>query len=344
VGEVERLLAASHDLPDAKLAGKISGLELVERASSARLVRWQNQFQGKRTRQALQVLADASSFLELPPDDIPPQPPPTTVAMTEIFQRAVAYANTVIKKLPNFSARRTTTHFDDVSPLLRTKSQYSSGSTSVYHATSGSSIPPPSGTLLPAGDQTSIVVTYRDGQEVLDAAPEKNSTPASRVIGLTTRGEFGPILSVVTEDAANGKVFWSHWEQGASGPLAVFRYLIHQEDSHFSVIGGGNMSRCPSYHGEIAVDPETGAILRITMVSDWKPPFQPSISAIVVEYGPVEIGNATYTCPIKGIALSKVPVGAPVTNQASDIPLQTFLNDVTFTEYHVFRSEIRILP
>jgi hypothetical protein len=200
--------------------------------------------------------------------------------------------------------------------------------------------------LLRVGDATSVVVTYRDGQEVTDTASEKDKKAIPPSTGLTTYGEFGPILSVATGDAMHGKVFWSHWEQGATGPLAVFRILVHQEDSHFSVIGGGNMSRYPSYHGEIAVDPATGAIFRLTLVSDWKPPFQPSEAAIAVEYGPVQIGNATYTCPIKGVAISKVPI--PGTGEASDeldkVPHQTFVNDVSFTEYHVFRGEVRIVP
>ncbi len=159
---------------------------------------------------------------------------------------------------------------------------------------------------------------------------------------MTTSGEFGPILSVVTGDAANGKVFWSHWEQGASGPLAVFRILVRQDESHFLVTGAGNMPRNPSYHGEIAVDPASGTIYRVTLASDWKPPFQPSIAAIVVEYGPVEIGAASYICPIKGVALSRVRNG-DIGGRAA-MPFHTFVNDVTFTDYHVFRGEVHILP
>jgi hypothetical protein len=191
-----------------------------------------------------------------------------------------------------------------------------------------------------------MVVTYRDGREVEDAQPGKDKKPEARGLGLTTFGEFGPILSVVIGDAKHGKVYWSHWEQGASGPLAVFSYRVPQESSHFTVKGGGNMARFPSYHGEIAVDPATGTILRITLESDWKPPFQLSESGILVEYGPVEIGNETYTCPVKGVALSKLPdPGAQGTNASGSMfAAQTFVNDITFTEYHVFRAETRILP
>ncbi len=341
VEQVEQLLAASHKLSDGKLAAKIAGLELVERASSARLKRWQGEFDGKRTREALLALADASSFLDLPSEEIPARAMPDTVEMSGIFQRAIAYANTTIKKLPNFSARRTTVHFDDVTAIERLHSGYMANTSNGYREDLSPSQPPSSGgPLLREGDASSTVVTYRDGQEVADASREKGTVSA--VIGMTTSGEFGPILSVVTGDAANGKVFWSHWEQGASGPLAVFRILVRQDESHFLVTGAGNMPRYPSYHGEIAVDPASGTIYRVTLASDWKPPFQPSVAAIVVEYGPVEIGAASYICPIKGVALSRVRNGDSGGRAA--IPFHTFVNDVSFTEYHVFRGEVHILP
>src|ERR1017187_374490 len=167
VGQVEQLLAASHNLPDAKLAGKISGLELVERASSARLARWQNDFSGKRTREALLVLADASSFLDLPPAEILPKASPDSAAQSAIFQRAVVYADTTIKKLPNFSARRSTTHFDDVSPMQRLRSQSMVDPSRGIQASYAQTAPAPS-PLLRYGDPSSFVVTYRDGEEVAD--------------------------------------------------------------------------------------------------------------------------------------------------------------------------------
>lgn len=343
IGQAERSFASWSNLPDTKVAEKISGIELVERATSARLAEWQRHFPGKRTRQALLALADASAFLDLPLDEFLPNASPDTVTANRIYQRAVAYEKTVLTKLPNFYARRTTTHFDDISPFQRLRNQVTPGSAG-YHASLSAALPPASGALSQVGDPVSTIVTYRDGNEVPDSPSQPAAKPAPPVVGLTTRGEFGPILSVVIDDAAHGKVFWSHWERGPSGPLAVFRYLVHQEESHFLVIGGGNFARHPSYHGQIAIDPGSGNILRITMVSDFKPPFQPSVSAILVEYGPVEIGNAIYLCPIKGVAIAKVPTPGVAVSAGDAIPFQTSVNDVAFTEYHVFRSELRILP
>jgi hypothetical protein len=347
VEQVEQLLAASHNLPDAKLAEKLSGLELVERASSARLAQWQSQFAGARTREALLALADASAFLDLPAQDVLPKAEPDAVATKQIFVRAIAYANKTVKKLPNFSAKRNTIHFDNVSPAQRLLNQsLSDPGGGMKRAVAPGVAPALAPGLSRFGDETSVVVTYRDGEEVADAQTVNGRKPETRGFGLTSYGEFGPILSIVIADTMHGKVYWGHWEQGESGPVAVFQYLVSQEISHFTVIGGGNMTRSPSYHGEIAVDPTNGTILRITMASDWKPPFQPSESDIQVEYAPVQIGSGTYICPVHGVALSRVSNAPGGDMDAGHYvpPTQTYVNDVTFTEYHVFRGEIRILP
>src|ERR1035438_4822352 len=50
-----------------------------------------------------------------------------------------------------------------------------------------------------------------------------------------------------------------------------------------------------SYHGEIAFDPATGTILRITMEAEMQPGELVSKAAMLIEYGPVEIGGKSYT-------------------------------------------------
>ncbi len=65
---------------------------------------------------------------------------------------------------------------------------------------------------------------------------------------------------------------WARWEKGENGRLAVFRYRVPQETPLFlaefcclakdfdSVL----FKKAAPFHGEIAVDPSTGAILRFT--------------------------------------------------------------------------------
>lgn len=162
---------------------------------------------------------------------------------------------------------------------------------------------------------------------------------------MSSVGEFGPILSTVIGDAAHGKVIWDHWETGTRKHLAVFRYSVPKEYSRFAIYDSLYTEPLyPAYHGEITVDPETGVVLRISEKT-LKSSDDPSENGIVVEYGPVEIGGTAYTCPVHSVAFTSV-APEPDSGGAAPAPhpARILLNDVTFTNYHVFRSEVRILP
>jgi hypothetical protein len=159
-----------------------------------------------------------------------------------------------------------------------------------------------------------------------------------------------------------GKITWSHWEKGASGTEAVFHYSVPKEKSNdkvqFCCVSSGLdssagrtvwqvFSELAAYHGEIAFDPVTGAILRITMEAEMPPNEVVSTAGIVVEYGPVEIGGKTYICPVKSVSILKAHTEEPKMglHMASSYQSQakTFLNDVAFGQYRRFGSETRIL-
>jgi len=96
--------------------------------------------------------------------------------------------------------------------------------------------------------------------------------------------------------------------------------------------------------GQIAIDPATGSVLRLSIVADLAPPHEMMRTAIAVEYAPVEIGDRTYDCPVHGVAFSKIPVaGAKAEPSGAEPEVQTQLNDVAFTQYHLFGSEARIV-
>lgn len=352
VQQVEQMLTAAHAQSDAKVARMISGLELTERASLAKLAGWQAAFPGKQTRNALLTLADISAFLDLPPSEIPSRDTPTPATQQQILAKVSDYVKKTVHKLPNFSMRRTTTLFEDISPVQQLFNQHLEG-------TSGAS-PPPS--LSPASkpeplrqvDRSTRVVTYRDGQEVADARAENDKKSFPQGIVLTTWGEFGPLLSIVAGDAIDGEIFFDHWEQDPSGPLAVFQYSVPQEISHYSLFfGKGDKPQFPAYHGEIAADPANGTVLRLTVVSDLNPPDQRIATAILVEYGPVAIGDVSCICPVKGVALTtapRLPTWVDTNSTVRGVPEpvavqpQILLNDVTFTEYRPIPAQTGVVP
>jgi hypothetical protein len=195
-------------------------------------------------------------------------------------------------------------------------------------------------------DNSQVIVVNRGGHELL--ANGKKLSASSKE--LMTVGEFGPILVTVFNDLAKATVVWGHWEQGATGVLAVFRYSVPQLASHYMVSFLGMTTETrhyPAYHGEIALDPSSGAIIRLTAIAELDPNDAMSSAYLSVEYGPTEIGEMTYICPAKSVALGTIR-NVNLSYWGTVLPTlgnpKKYLNEVRFTHYHVFRSDMRILP
>ena len=155
---------------------------------------------------------------------------------------------------------------------------------------------------------------------------------------------------------AHSEFVWSHWERGADGLQAVFRYVVPQAASHFEVNfccladpdGTISLSKIAAYHGEVAIDPASGAILRVTVDAHLEPRLPMLSSAIMVEYGPVVIGEKTYICPTRSVSISRWRGVSILTEWGQTIGVygrfKTMLNDMTFSKYHIFRAQSRVLP
>jgi VWFA-related protein len=336
VAQLEQALKDVHGQSDADVARLLSSLVLTERLNSAKLSVWKADLSGTKAQQALVALADASAFLAPPAAEIPADAPPDLAAQRNIMAQSIDYLGKTIPKLPDFFATRQTTHYEETPPKRgKAGTATSSGGPSHFAAAS------------------SATVLYRDGHEVVDAGIAKGKKPDTEADLLITKGTFGPILSVVIGDAADGGLKWSRWEQGANGPQAVFRFAVPQEKSHyvrdFDTASfkneGDNLQHSTSYHGEMAVDPATGTILRLVVEADHESGSPLARADIMVEYGPVEIGGKNYFCPVRSVSISRGPSflhfdsgGKPVFG-----PVMTMLNDVAFVDYHVFRSEVKVL-
>jgi hypothetical protein len=344
IEEFERILASNKDDPDGKVAKNLSGFRLTERASSVRLARWETQFPGKHCHEALLLLADASAFLTLPTTDAPANAQPDVQTQKEILLKAINYVNTTITRLPNLYATRKTEHFEDTPALsLQQLSVPPIGRGTRSGAMPGSNSRESAYVPIHDAGKSSTTIRYLDGQEVLGSKKPGRDPLDDHSLALTTHGEFGPILIVVLQDAIKNQIRWGHWEQSANGISAVFRYGVAHGQSNYMVAlpHGSQLEKFfPAYHGEIAIDPSNGDILRITVIADFEYPNEDAMSSILVEYAPVSIGGTPYICPVRSVALAKIPLHELA---GTGVPVQTQLNDVAFTEYHLFRSESRIL-
>jgi VWFA-related protein len=362
VAQLERSLASDSatQRPDAEIAHQISQLELSERLTDSTLERFAKELTlGPRTALALQLLADQSAFLDPPAGELPATGSPDAATQQRMMDMARGYVVRIWPHLPNFFFTRTTARFDDSPQILRQGDW-----------------PVRMGMHL-VGTSTRNL-TYRDGQETLDQATQTavdNSSIAAQSAhqerGMTSWGEFGPEMTIVLTDTAKGKVTWSHWEQTSAGLAAVYNYSVPKAVSHFEVsyccirqdvqreLRYGNTNRggapatimdtaqaneklfqvTPGYHGTLAIDPGSGAILRVTIEAEVKSDDPISKAATMVQYGPVTIGDSTFIFPVRSMALS---VEKPGPNSRPQDPLTLLVNQTTFTDYHHLAATVRM--
>lgn len=342
VAQLEGLVHAQADLPR-----RLANLELTERLSTPRLDALLGEIHSERERQALTADADLSIGLAPPPDDVVNRPPPTLEEQRSILGRTFEYLRNAIPKLPDFYALRTTARFEE--PIGRDSDSWK--------------MPHQDQTLhFAAGEHATVL--YRNGHEVVEKKQKLSKAPVVRGVRastLETSGTFGPILAYLWTAATSspGSLSWRRWERSKYGDLAVFSYraaATHSapELTYCCLPEGVHLlfqNKADNY-GEFALNPDTGAIMRIVIIADLdeeRDPDAPLIrSQIMVEYGPEELGGKTYICPQRSVNTSRGRTERELYEWGMVFSLygyfETIINDATFGGYHKFGSESRILP
>jgi hypothetical protein len=345
VADLQQLLQADRGEHDRELARILNSLELTERLSTGQLAVWKDHLHGKEAKAALTALGDESVFLAPPTAEIPKQPEPDGNMQQLIIERAEKYLDQVLPMLPDFFADATTVKYVQPSP----------GEKDTWLAASANR------TLIQTVSETESLL-YRKGleQRVVEKQVGKRTQAQNN---LDYKGIFGPILGFVLEDVRRGvsRLIWTRWERTDQGTLAVFGYSMHAENPRYGVVycclvGGRVFETLPAHHGELAIDPDTGAILRITLESEpgWiretdLSPLRPVLSSnMMVEYGSVDIGGHSFICPKRSVVITRERTVRPFifwgTSLAVYGPYQTLMNDTAYRNYHKFGSESRILP
>jgi hypothetical protein len=361
VAQLEKILAnasAAHKTDDSMV--RIFGdLELTEQLDNAERGQMDAKLHlGPKTTLALQLLADQSAFLDPPASERPVTAVPDPTTQQHILNAARAYATHTMAALPDLMATRSSFRFDNSEQIL------------------GENEWPIHAGLHLVGSSTREV-TMRNSHDPPEPAQKSNATPASYQReqpdpGLQLSGEFGAPLPLILVDIDKGKLSFSHWEQTPAGAVAVYRYSVPKSASHYNVDycclvdkagvalrqgrrgGGGapppatlqddlanHFHKLPAYHGSLAIDPVSGAILRITVQAELDIDGPVTRADILVEYGPVLIADRKFICPLRSLALTQ---GLAGTNATLGIPPDMQINEASFTNYHRLGSSIRIIP
>jgi VWFA-related protein len=338
VEQLVNALRAARGASDREVAQQLSRMELTERLNTVRLRALESALPGKKSRQALTALADESVFLAPPAAEILPTAAPDPSRQQEMLLHAIAYVAQNFPRLPNFVAERTTVEYGETPPKPDAAWKTVTGDPTLH-----------------ARSTTKATMRYRDGKEVVD---EEAVARKPRVADtLRTSGVFGPILGIVLVSAmrTHGDLSWSRWEMGPHGPEAVFRYRTTREKNLYFTSSDyltidDSVAQSKAYepfHGEFAIDPASGAILRLTLEADLEPRLPLDRSDIMVEYGPQVLGGRTYICPARSVSISRQRVIMDMHGWSESYkiyaPFGTLLNDVVFDKYHLFQPTVRML-
>ncbi len=341
VKQLEALIANDHALSETELANQLDGMQLEERLDDAKETALAKGMHGNKARQALEVLVDESLFLPPPAQDIPSTPPPDIAAQRKMISLAIGYLNTTIPRHPDFFAVRRTIQYHEAAPKPDQTWKTAGPDQSLHE-----------------GESATATIHFRDGKEQVEGESVKNEPARSGVEQLETLGIFGPIL-VTTITAATSppsELVWSRWEQGKNGRVGVFHYRVPQGSSLFIAafcclptdFETVQFRKPAPFHGEIAIDPSTGAILRLTIQADleWRLPLERS--DIVVEYRPVVKGSRTFICPSKSVSLSRHRRTMVIDEWGERFkvyaPFETLLNEMRFDQYRIFGGTSTVLP
>lgn len=338
IDQLRDFLLAQHRSkhPDSETADRLSSVSLSERLTDPTL----NQIvsdtaPGPESLQQLRLLADASIFAPPPAAEIPALPAPAPDQQQVMLTAAAGYAQTALRHLPDFLAVRHTIRYDNRPMPLDPR--HSKPRIQLHW-------------IGEFKDQ----IAYRHGAEIAEDPTAQATSPQMAIHpGLHSIGEFGPILSLVFGDFHQGSITWSRWETDPIlGRLAVFHYTVPKSVSHYLVDfccyttpedenRELSFQDHPAYHGEVILDPDSGAVRRITIEADLDPSAPVISSQLAVEYGDIEIGGRSYVCPIRSLA--DITLHNYKMERIDGIGIERHLNEIQYLDYHKFGSSSRML-
>jgi hypothetical protein len=185
-------------------------------------------------------------------------------------------------------------------------------------------------------DTLTIKVSYsgrEDYQVVLRNGFPAESSDYRAAGGPVSSGEFGSRLRDIFEPASAAEFGWKGWANVRHRRVAVFAYRVSAERSKNVITNGakpdqGN-SAVVGFHGEVSVEPESGAALRVTLIAEMPARFPITQCSSWTEYDRREVAGTSYLLPVT--SETKLARGR---YQAA--------NHIDFREYRKFGSDTTI--
>ena len=321
-------------------------------------------------REQIYILEARSADLVPPSEDLPATPAPAAAVQKEILDKAASYVTQTYAQLPPLTAGKTTLRFQDNVEAVAQSSGVSGGATDVV---TGASFSNPA-TFIHYINSTSAAITLDRGAEKLPSVKDKTPWGANRMIALEEpTPALGTVFREVQDSGTLQFLRWeligskpaavfgfsvprkfSHFDVD----VCCFPKVDQQGTAHFYTSfsgaafggssGGGGVSgdyqtntdwhdfkATAPYHGELFVYPESGIVVRLITMAEFKSTDVVHQLDTRVDYAPVKASLGTLILPVKTFVYTVVvPHGD---SGAGAYTSRTTLFTSEFTEYGVAR-------
>lgn len=331
---------------DVDVAAWLSQVELSEQLTRKDRSALEQVAPGPLAGEQFDILEGHSAFLAPPAASLPATPPPDAAAQKGILAKAADFVAKTSAQNPHMVAAKITTRFQNIPK----NSSSSAGLTVIA--------PNP---YAREWDARSEPVESEKGIEKPTTARIKTKWGEN---GQISEAEPPPSLSAILQEAtAAGKVSWLRWETIESKPVAVLSFAVDKKKSHYlvsyccspttdtqsGIAAAGTFVPVPgemqsvttwkpfkktvSYHGELFIEPETGALVRLNLYAELKPTDFVHQEAKRIDYRPVVVDGKEYELPVDSYVLNEVVPGGD--NNTSAYSARRTLFNVTYQNYRL---------
>jgi hypothetical protein len=274
--------SAEKKYSDKLVAKQLSGMKVSERITDHSLMEMLSESPGSLTSEAIKAMQTASQNLPIPVAEqpkaeepkAPPIPPPTSVEQEKIIAEARELSLDYTKHLPDFIC------------LEYTRRYYDPKGTDDYHLSS----------------TVAARLSYfgqKEDYKVISVNDKLTETSYNALDGAVSTGEFGTMLREIFEPDTHAEFWFDRWTSLHHHLTLVFGYRVLAMNSHWTLdYNRGANVFTPGYIGSIFIDPETHAVLRVTLDAQGIPPSFPiQVAKTQLDYAYTDLSGVQFLLP-----------------------------------------------
>jgi hypothetical protein len=152
-------------------------------------------------------------------------------------------------------------------------------------------------------------ISRKENYKVAPKDDKSSGTSYTSLDGVTSSGEFGTLLKQIFEPETHAEFWFQRRTSLRRQPTLVFRYRVLAANSKWMIEyhatndnNPGALVYTPAYTGSLFIDPETHAVMRVSMEAQGLPPSFPIQAAKVqLDYAWQDLAGQKYLLPATGV-------------------------------------------